>query len=203
MNTTRRGLPLLAILIFLVSARFSAYSASTTNPPNIVIVYADDMGYGDLTLYDAKTAKGIETPNIDALAKRGRRFTSFYVAQPVCSASRAGLLTGCYPNRIGISGALGPNSRIGISSNEMTMAELVKQKGYATAIFGKWHLGSEPEFSPTRHGFDEYFGLPYSNDMWPFHPEAKKGTYPDPPSPRRRESRGSKPRPIATHHRLH
>jgi arylsulfatase len=181
MNTTRRGLPLLASLIFLLAARCAAYAASTSKPPNVVIVYADDMGYGDLTLYDAETAKGINTPNIDALAKRGRRFTSFYVAQPICSASRAALLTGCYPNRIGISGALGPNSRIGISSNEMTLAELVKQKGYATAIFGKWHLGSEPQFSPTRHGFDEYFGLPYSNDMWPFHPEAKKGTYPDLP----------------------
>src|SRR5882757_7410564 len=112
-------------------------------------------------------------PNLDRMAAEGARFTSFYVAQPVCSASRASLLTGCYPNRIGIHGALGPSSRVGISSGEMTLAELVKQKGYATAIFGKWHLGHHPPFLPTRHGFDEYFGLPYSNDMWPHHPTAR------------------------------
>ncbi|HEX7860300.1 MAG TPA: sulfatase, partial [Verrucomicrobiae bacterium] len=120
-------------------------------------------------------------PHLDRLATEGRKFTSFYVAQAVCSASRAALLTGCYPNRIGIAGALGPNAKIGIHSNEVTLAELVKQKNYATAIFGKWHLGHRPEFLPTRHGFDEYYGLPYSNDMWPKHPEAKAGTYPELP----------------------
>ena len=108
--------------------------------------------------------------------------------QPVCSASRAGLLTGCYPNRIGIHGALRPRSKVGISSSEMTLAELVKQRGYATAIFGKWHLGDAPQFLPLQHGFDEYFGLPYSNDMWPLHPdlvklppndEKRKRGYPD------------------------
>jgi arylsulfatase A-like enzyme len=98
------------------------------------------------------------------------RFTDFYVAQAVCSASRAALLTGCYPNRIGIFGALGPKSTTGIHSNELTIAEMLKTRGYATAIFGKWHLGHHAEFLPTRHGFDEYFGLPYSNDMWPRHP---------------------------------
>ena len=119
---------------------------------------------------------------------KGCIFRNFHVAQPVCSASRAGLLTGCYPNRIGIHGALGPRTKVGISSNEMTLAELVKQRGYATAIFGKWHLGDAPQFLPLQHGFDEYFGLPYSNDMWPLHPdliklppndEKRKRGYPD------------------------
>lgn len=160
----------------LFSQAFCARAAAP--PPNIVIVFCDDLGYADISPFGAK--KGL-TPNLDALAKQGRRFTSFYVAQPVCSASRAALLTGCYPNRVGIQGALGPNARVGISSNETTMAEMLKGRGYATAIFGKWHLGHRPEFLPARHGFDEYFGLPYSNDMWPNHPEAKKGTYPDLP----------------------
>jgi len=96
----------------------------------------------------------------------------------VCSASRAALLTGAYPNRVGIQGALGPSDRHGISRREMTLAELVKQRGYATAIFGKWHLGHHPEFLPTRHGFDEYFGLPYSNDMLPEHPPGERTEYP-------------------------
>ena len=101
------------------------------------------------------------------MAAEGMKFTSFYSAQGVCSASRAALMTGCYANRIGISGALGPHSKVGLSGQEMTIAELCKQKGYATAIFGKWHLGDAREFMPLRHGFDEYFGLPYSNDMTP------------------------------------
>ncbi len=143
--------------------------------PNIIIILTDDLGYADIGCYGAK---GIKTPNIDRLAKEGIRFTDFYVAQPVCSASRAGLLTGCYPNRIGIYGALSPSSKIGINPDETTIAELVKQKGYATAIVGKWHLGHHNQFLPIFHGFDEYFGLPYSNDMWPFHPAAKPGTYP-------------------------
>jgi arylsulfatase A-like enzyme len=100
------------------------------------------------------------------------RFTDFYVAQAVCSASRAALLTGCYPIRIGILGALSPKSKIGLNSNEVTLAEMLRGQGYATAIYGKWHLGDAPSFLPTRHGFDDYFGLPYSNDMWPRHPTA-------------------------------
>jgi len=143
--------------------------------PNIVIIFTDDQGYSDVGCFGAK---GFPTPHLDRLAKEGRRFTRFYVAQPVCSASRAALLTGCYPNRIGIHGALGPSAKHGLNSSEMTIAELVKQRGYATGMVGKWHLGHLPPFLPTRHGFDEYFGLPYSNDMWPFHPEAKAGTYP-------------------------
>ena len=111
-------------------------------------------------------------------SREGRRFTDFHVAQPVCSASRAALLTGCYPNRIGIHGALGPEAKHGLADGETTLAEMFKQKGYATGMVGKWHLGHHPQFLPMRHGFDEYLGLPYSNDMWPHHPEAKPGAYP-------------------------
>jgi arylsulfatase A-like enzyme len=142
-------------------------SSATDRPPNIVVIFCDDLGYADLGCFGAK---GYQTPNLDKLARQGVRFTDFYVAQAVCSASRAALLTGCYPHRIGIQGALGPESKLGISSNELTIAEMLKPRGYATAIFGKWHLGHQPQFLPTRHGFDEYFGLPYSNDMWPHHP---------------------------------
>lgn len=135
-----------------------------SGPPNFVLVFIDDMGYGDIGVYGAT---GFETPNLDKMAAEGMRFTNFYSAQPVCSASRAGLLTGCYPNRIGISGALFPYNNVGINPNETTIAEMLKEKGYATAIFGKWHLGHHRKFLPLQNGFDEYVGLPYSNDMWP------------------------------------
>jgi arylsulfatase len=132
--------------------------------PNIVIIYMDDMGYGDVEAYS-----GIDytTPNINKLAVEGMRFTNFYAAQPICSASRAAILTGCYPNRVGFSGALMPDSNIGISDKEETIAQMLKKKDYATGIIGKWHLGDARRFLPLQHGFDEYFGLPYSNDMWP------------------------------------
>lgn len=136
--------------------------------PNFVLIYADDLGYGDLGCYGNPQAT---TPNLDRLAAEGLRFTDFYVAQAVCSASRAALLTGCYPNRIGILGALGPRDTHGIADSEWTLAEVLAQRGYACAVYGKWHLGRQPRFLPPRHGFDDYFGLPYSNDMWPKHPE--------------------------------
>jgi len=126
------------------------------------------MGYNDLGCYGAKN---ILTPNLDQLARDGMRFTDFYASQAVCSASRASLMTGCYANRIGILGALNTGSKIGISDNEMTIAELLKQKNYSTAMIGKWHLGHHEKFLPQNHGFDYYFGLPYSNDMWPHHPQ--------------------------------
>src|ERR1041384_1957525 len=151
------------------------WSASAAALPNIVILFIDDQGYGDIGPFGAK---GYTTPNLDRMATEGRKFTNFHVPQPVCSASRAGLLTGCYPNRIGIHGALGPAAKHGIADSEVTLAQLLKQKGYATGMAGKWHLGRPKQFLPTHHGFDEYFGLPYSNDMWPLHPEAKKGAYP-------------------------
>jgi len=161
--------------LFIICAVSINYVSAAIADPNIIIIFADDLGYADIGCFGAKK---IKTPNLDKMAKEGIRFTEFYVAQPVCSASRAALLTGCYPSRVGIFGALGPSSKIGINSNEVTIAELVKQKGYATAIFGKWHLGHHKPFLPIYHGFDEYFGLPYSNDMWPYHPEAKPGSYP-------------------------
>lgn len=146
-------------------------------PVNFIVVYLDDMGYGDL----GKTgAVGYATPNIDRLASNGVFFTHYYSPQAVCTASRAGLLTGCYPNRVGLHGALGPASPIGISEEEQTIAEVLKQRGYSTAIYGKWHLGVHEPFLPTRHGFDEFFGIPYSNDMWPFHPAGPQH-YPDLP----------------------
>src|SRR5262245_41852054 len=138
--------------------------------PNFVIVFTDDQGYGDLGCYGGKH---VRTPNIDRMAKEGVRFTDFYAAQAVCSASRTALLTGCYPNRVGILAALGPASKVGISDRERTIAQVLKPRGYATAVYGKWHLGHQPQFLPTRHGFDDYFGLPYSNDMWPRHPDRK------------------------------
>jgi len=137
-------------------------------PPNIIFILTDDQGYGDLGIYGAKD---ILTPNIDFLASQGARFTSYYATQPVCSASRASILTGSYADRLSIHGAFMPNSKKGINSQETTVAEMLKNKGYSTAIFGKWHLGDAPEFFPTRHGFDEFYGILYSNDMWPYHPE--------------------------------
>jgi arylsulfatase A-like enzyme len=147
-------------------------------PPNFVVIFADDLGYADVGSFGAT---GYATPNLDRMAREGARLTDFYVAQAVCSASRAALLTGCYSNRVGIQGALDHRADYGISDSELTIAQILKPRGYATAIYGKWHLGHHPQFLPTRHGFDEYFGLPYSNDMWPNHPTAAKGYYPDLP----------------------
>lgn len=141
--------------------------------PNIVLILLDDMGNGDLS---GLGALQFSTPNIDHLAAEGLRFTNYLSPQAVCSASRAGLLTGCYPGRIGFHGALFPRSPSGINPDEVTIAELVKQKGYRTAIFGKWHLGDLREFLPLQHGFDEFYGLPYSNDMWPVDYEGKPAT---------------------------
>jgi arylsulfatase len=179
-------LTLLAAVCWLADSPPTA-AADNSPPPNIVIIFTDDQGYADVGVFGAK---GFTTPNLDRLAAEGTVFRNFHVAQPVCSASRAALLTGCYPNRIGIHGALGPRAAHGLNPDEMTLAEMVKQRGYATGMFGKWHLGDQPLFLPTRHGFDEYFGLPYSNDMWPFHPdlvklppdsERRKRGYPDLP----------------------
>jgi arylsulfatase A len=150
----------------------------TAAPPNVVLIFADDLGYADLGCFGATKWK---TPNLDRIAKDGVRFTDFHSSQPVCSASRCSLMTGCYANRLGIHGALGPQARHGIHDDETTIAELLKSKGYATGMVGKWHLGHHKQFLPTRHGFDSYLGLPYSNDMWPHHPEAKKGSYPNLP----------------------
>ena len=138
--------------------------ANQLKPPNIIVIFMDDMGYGDPGSYNGN---GYSTPNIDRLAAQGMRFTNFYAAQAVCTASRAALLTGCYPNRLGISGAFFPWTPTALNPNETTLASLLKQAGYKTAMVGKWHLGCEPPYLPTHYGFDEYTGLPYSNDMWP------------------------------------
>ncbi len=159
---------IVAVASTLVGAARAQSPAAPPEHPNIVIIYCDDVGYADVGVFGAK---GYQTPHLDRMAAEGIRFTRFYTAQPVCSASRTALLTGCYPNRLGIQGALGPQAKIGINADEMTLAELVKPQGYATAVYGKWHLGHLPQFLPTHHGFDEYFGLPYSNDMWPLHPD--------------------------------
>lgn len=166
------------LLITISSSYFSDQAEKQTGSlPNFVLIYLDDMGYGDLSLTGAT---GYRTPNIDKMAKEGMLFTHFYSPQAVCSASRAGLLTGCYPNRIGLAGALSHRSIIGISKEEETIAEVLQKKGYATAIFGKWHLGFQQQFLPTNHGFDEFYGIPYSNDMWPLHPRGP-GSYPELP----------------------
>lgn len=166
--------------LILSAALAIPMSGKSAKPVNFVIINLDDSGYGD---FSYNGAVGYETPNIDRMAAEGMRFTHFLAPQPISGASRAGLLTGCYPNRIGFSGAPLPNCPYGIHEDEMTLAELVKQKGYGTAIFGKWHLGDAHQFLPLQNGFDEYYGLPYSNDMWPNHPQ--QGTvfnFPDLPT---------------------
>ena len=154
-------------LFLSLLALVATTSIHANKTPNVVVIFIDDMGYADIGPFGAKA---YPTPHLDRMAKEGRKFTDFYVTQAVCSASRAGLLTGCYNVRVGILGALGPKSSHGINANEVTLAEICKQKGYATACYGKWHLGHHKKFLPMQHGFDDYFGLPYSNDMWPYHP---------------------------------
>ena len=141
-----------------------AACVSGSRPTNVVLIFADDQGYADVGSYGAV---GFTTPHLDRLAEEGMRFTDFYASEGVCSASRASLLTGCYAPRVSIFGALTPAAQVGLNPDEVTIAELLKPLGYATAAVGKWHLGHLPEFLPLQHGFDEYFGLPYSNDMWP------------------------------------
>jgi arylsulfatase len=141
--------------------------------PNIIIIFIDDEGYGDVGSFGAT---GYSTPNLDQMAGQGMRFTNYYSGSAVSSPSRAALLTGCYPPRVGITRVLFPYDNIGINSKETTLAEMLKQKGYVTSAIGKWHLGCQQEFLPLQHGFDEYFGLPYSNDMWPVNYDGKPVT---------------------------
>lgn len=159
------------LTIFIAATLAVAFRFSTKQrTPNVVLVYLDDMGYGDL---DLTGATGYSTPNFDAMSNNGLFFSHYYAPQAVCTASRAGLLTGCYPNRIGFSGAIDHTSNKGLNPQEETIAELLKARGYATAAFGKWHLGYQKEFLPPNHGFDSYYGIPYSHDMWPNHPVTK------------------------------
>ena len=138
-----------------------------TTQPNIILINCDDLGYGDLGCYGSSVNK---TPHLDQMAAEGMRFTDFYMASPVCSPSRGAMLTGCYPPRIGFANfedrwVLFPGQPLGLNPEEKTIASLLKEEGYATKIVGKWHCGDQPEFLPTRHGFDSYYGIPYSNDM--------------------------------------
>lgn len=174
-----------ALITLAVTALWAAIIpgvAAAKALPNFIIVYTDDQGYADTGEYGAED---FETPNLDQMAAEGIRFTSFYSTANACSPARAALMTGCYPLRVGIPHVLGPSKRrpdkpaVGLHPDEITIAELLKAKNYATACVGKWHLGDIPAFLPTNQGFDSYFGLPYSNDMWPKHPTAKN--YPDLP----------------------
>lgn len=154
-------LRVLSVLVF--SALYLAPCHADSAKPNFVIIFADDQGYGDLGCFGSTK---IETPNIDRMAAEGRRFTSFMVASPVCTPSRAALLTGCYPKRVGLhQHVLFPQSTKGLNPSEHTIADHLKAQGYATACFGKWHLGHHPETLPRQNGFDVYLGIPYSNDM--------------------------------------
>ena len=157
------------LLTFALGTLLFAGGALQAAKPNFIIIFADDQGYGDLSCFGSKT---IRTPNIDRIAKEGRKFTSFMVASPVCTPSRSALLTGCYPKRVGMhQHVLFPSSTKGLNPKEHTIADHLKSQGYATACFGKWHLGHHKEVLPTSNGFDTYFGIPYSNDM--NHPDNK------------------------------
>jgi arylsulfatase A len=147
----------LLVVTFLLPA-----SPRPPHKPNIIIIFTDDQGYQDLGCFGSPL---IKTPNIDHMAKEGMKFTDVYSASSICSPSRAALLTGCYPPRVSITSVLFPKDKVGLHPNEMTIADMLKAQGYATACIGKWHLGHLPEFLPTKQGFDSYFGIPYSNDM--------------------------------------
>jgi arylsulfatase A-like enzyme len=157
----------LLMAIGLLSWQTKNQSKTVGDPthPNVIIIFMDDMGYGDPVCFGGGP---YQTPNIDALAAGGIRFTNFYAAQAVCTASRSAILTGCYPTRIGMHGAIDQNTKIALNPKEQTIANLLKDDGYRTAIVGKWHLGHKVPFLPLQHGFDEFYGLPYSNDMWPY-----------------------------------
>lgn len=161
----------------------SVLSASAEERPNIVIILTDDQGFGDLSCFGGDH---VATPRIDQMAAEGAKLTSFYMAGAVCTPSRAALMTGCYPRRVGMAtgsnfGVLLAGDSKGLNPKEITIAEVLKRAGYKTGMFGKWHLGDQPEFLPTRQGFDEFFGLPYSHDIHPFHPNQKKYRFPELP----------------------
>jgi arylsulfatase len=168
--------------LFLTSVLINSCNKQTDRLPNIIIIFTDDQGYADVGSFGAQ---GFSTPNLDRMALDGVRFTNFYTAASVCTPSRAALLTGCYPPRVGITKVAFPDgppwtknlTNFGLHDEELTIAEMLKPLGYATACIGKWHLGHRKPFLPTRHGFDVYFGIPYSNDMRP----ENNSEYPDLP----------------------
>lgn len=167
-------------LTFLV-ALFAVFAGTAqAQKPNFVVIFTDDQGYGDLSCFGGEH---VDTPRIDQMAAEGLRLTSFYVAAPVCTPSRAALMTGCYPKRIDMAtgsnfGVLLAGDAKGLNPDEITIAEVLKSAGYKTGIFGKWHLGDQPNFLPTKQGFDEYFGVPYSHDIHPFHPRQNHFRFP-------------------------
>ena len=164
----------IAKLLLLACCLAGARAPAKDAPPNIILILADDLGYGDIGPFGSTLNR---TPNLDRMAREGMKLTSFYAA-PVCTPSRAQILTGCYAKRVSLPDVLSPMSSIGISAKEHTIAELLKRRGYATTVIGKWHVGDHPDFLPTRHGFDHYFGLPYSNDMGQEDSQLGKGNRP-------------------------
>jgi arylsulfatase A-like enzyme len=177
------------VLAFIILLTIFFGCKKTIERPNIIIIFTDDQGYADVGVFNAE---GFETPNLDLMASEGMTFTDFHVASPVCSPSRAALLTGCYPQRVGIPSVLFPehvndewdpaqrSTKTGLNPAETTLAEMLKENGYSTCCVGKWHLGHHKQFLPLQQGFDEYFGLPYSNDM---RPGINPGPNPYPPLP--------------------
>ncbi len=158
----------LFLSLVLLPLALSAKSHSEASKPNFIIIFCDDMGYADIGPFGAE---GYETPHLNRMAEEGMVFTDFHVGYAVCSPSRAAINTGSYPKRISVNGNFGPTSKTGLHPDEWTIADVLKQENYATACFGKWHLGHEPEFLPTNQGYDEFYGIPYSHDMWELHPE--------------------------------
>lgn len=168
----------LICLLAILGLGAASVGAAPLKHPNVVIILTDDQGYADLGCFGGDQVK---TPRIDRMAAEGARLTSFYVAGSVCTPSRAALMTGCYPHRVGLAnGVFLAADKNGLNPNETTIAEVLKSAGYKTGMFGKWHLGDQPQFLPTRQGFDEFFGLPYSWDIHPFHTNPK---YHFPPLP--------------------
>jgi len=161
----------ISVVLLLFALDPAAASATDDRPPNIVFIFIDDMGYGDIGPFGSTRNK---TPNLDRMAAEGVKFTQFYVSSTNCTPSRSALMTGSYADRVGMDGrVVFPAEARGLHPDEITIAELLKTKGYAAGCFGKWHLGDQPEFLPLRQGFDEYVGTPYSNDMWPFNSKKK------------------------------
>ena len=191
-----RFFSILGCLALLSACGTSKKNQVVTSKPNIVIIFTDDQGYGDLSCFGGQH---VYTPNIDIMASEGAKLTSFYMASPLCTPSRAALMTGSYPRRVGME----PPSSLtvdlphvpegkrfpvclagdgnGLNPNEVTLAEMAQSAGYRTGMFGKWHLGDQPEFLPTKQGFEEFFGLPYSHDISPKHPRQAAFQFPDLP----------------------
>ena len=164
---TVRFAGVVALLVGTACAGAQPVAKAPLDPPNLVIIFTDDQGYADVGCFGAV---GFKTPHLDRMATEGMRFTDFYSAASSCTPARAALMTGCYPQRVSMPDVIGSGARVGLNPDETTLAELLKSRGYATDCYGKWHLGHHPQFLPTRQGFDDYFGLPYSNDMWPHNP---------------------------------